>query len=208
MQSKVIQHKNLRHFFQESVSQALKNQNLRAQEYTIVYLVNLLTSFSRSENLFEIEPTSGGLALKPLAGFYKDAVNAGSDFERDLALQRMGDIALFISGIFSQSLQNRVVDIDYYVNMGGHAYSCLADVKQRRLNGAALGDIFAELSDKFVGFVDVLGEVGEGMQAPSDAHLLRLYEVWLRTGSKRAQNRLLKQGLQLSPDQGFLKRQH
>ncbi|HEX5057329.1 MAG TPA: hypothetical protein VFX02_12640 [Gammaproteobacteria bacterium] len=208
MPSKVIQHNNLRHFFQESVKQALKNQHLQAQEYTIVYLVNLLTSFSRSENLFEIEPTSGGLALKPLAGFYKDAINAGSDFERDLALQRMGDIALFISGIFSQSLQRKAVDIDYYVNMGGHAYSYLAEVKQRKLNGAALGEIFTELADKFVGFVDVLGEVGEGMQAPSDTGLLRLYEVWVRTGSRRAQNQLLKQGLQVSMDQGFLNKRH
>lgn len=208
MPTKVIQQQNLRHFFQESVNQALKNQNLRAQEYTVVYLVNLLTSFSRSENLFEIEPTSGGLALKPLAGFYKDAINAGSEFERDLALQRMGDIALFIAGIFSQSLQNKIVDIDYYVNMGGHAYSYLADVKQRRLNAAPLSEIFSELADKFVGFVDVLGEIGEGMQAPNDAGLLRLYEVWLRTGSKRAQNQLLKQGMQLSMDQGFLNKRH
>jgi hypothetical protein len=208
MPSKVIQHNNLRHFFQESVSQALKNQNLRAQEYTIVYLVNLLTSFSRSENLFEIEPAGGGPALKPLAGFYKDAVNAVSEYERDLALQRMGDIALFIAGIFSQSLQNRAVDIDYYVNMGGHAYSYLAEIKQRTFHGGALGDIFAELSNKFVCFVDVLGEVGEGMQTPSDTGLLRLYEVWLRTGSKRAQNQLLKQGLQVSMDQGFLNRRH
>jgi hypothetical protein len=208
MPSKVIQQQNLRHFFQESVSQALKHQNLRAQEYTIVYLVNLLTCFSRSENLFEIEPSSGGLALKPLAGFYKDAINAGSQFERDLALQRLGDIALFIAGIFSHSLQNKAVDIDYYVNMGGHAYSSLADIKQRRLSGGALGDIFSELADKFVSFVDVLGEVGEGMQTPSDARLLRLYEVWLRTGSKRAQDQLLKQGLQVSMDQGFLNKRH
>jgi hypothetical protein len=208
MPTKLIEQKNLRHFFQESVSQALKNQHLEAQEFTVVYLVNLLTSFSRSENLFEIEPTSGGLVLKPLAGFYKDAIDAGSEFERELALQRMGDIALFIAGIFSQSLQNKLVDIDYYVNMGGHAYSYLADVKQRRLNAAPLGDIFSELADKFVGFVDVLGEVGEGLQTPSDTGLLRLYEVWLRTGSKRAQNHLLKQGLQVSMDQGFLNKRH
>ena len=208
MPSKVIQQTNLRHFFQESVSQALKHQNLHAREYTIVYLVNLLTCFSRSENLFEIEPASGGLALKPLAGFYKDAINAGTSFERDIALQRLGDIALFIAGIFSQSLQKKLVDVDYYVNMGGHAYSYLADIKQRKLNGGALGDIFSELADKFTGFVDVLGEVGEGMQAPGDTGLLRLYEIWLRTGSKRAQDQLMKQGLQVSMDQGFLNRRH
>ena len=208
MPTKVIQEKNLRHFFQESVHQALKNQHLQAQEYTIVYLVNLLTTFSRSENLFELEPASGGLALKPLAGFYNDAINAQSGFERDLALQRMGDVALFIAGIFSQSLQKKLVDIDYYVNMGGNAYAHLADIKQRKLNGAALGDIFSELSDKFVGFVDVLGEVGEGLQTASDTGLLRLYEVWLRTGSKRAQNQLQKLGLQVSMDQGFLNKRH
>jgi hypothetical protein len=208
MPSKVIQQKNLRHFFQESVHQALKNQHLQAKEYTIVYLVNLLTTFSRSENLFELEPANGGLALKPLAGFYNDAVNANSGFERDLALQRMGDIALFIAGIFSQSLRNKLVDIDYYVNMGGTAYASLADIKQRKLSGAALGDIFSELSDKFIGFVDVLGEVGEGLQTPSDTGLLRLYEIWLRTGSKRAQNQLQKQGLQISMDQGFLNKKH
>jgi hypothetical protein len=208
MPSKVIQQQNLRHFFQESVSQALRNQKLRAQEYTIVYLVNLLTSFSRSENLFQAEPAGGGPALKPLAIFYKDAVYAPSDFERDLALQRLGDIALFIAGIFSQSLRNRAVDSDDYVNMGGQAYACLAGVKQRRGSGAPLGDIFSELADKFVGFVDVLGEVGENMQAPSDTDLLRLYEAWLRTGSKRAQGRLLKLGLRVAPDQGFLNRRH
>jgi hypothetical protein len=207
MPTKVIQQKNLRHFFQESVHQALKNQHLQAQEYTIVYLVNLLTAFSRSENLFEAEP-SGSPALKPLAGFYNDAINAQSDFERDVALQRMGDVSLFIAGIFSQSLRNKLVDIDYYVNMGGNAYACLADIKQRKLNGAALGDIFSELSGKFVGFVDVLGEVGEGLQTPGDTGLLRLYEVWLRTGSKRAQNQLRKQGLQVSMDQGFLNKRH
>lgn len=208
MPTKVIEQKNLRHFFQESVHQALRNQHLRAQEYTIVYLVNLLTTFSRSENLFELEPAGGGLALKPLAGFYNDAVNAQTGFERDMALQRMGDVALFIAGIFSQSLQNKLVDVDYYVNMGGTAYAHLADIKHRKLNGAALGDIFSELSGKFVGFVDVLGEVGEGLQTPGDTGLLRMYEVWLRTGSKRAQNQLQKQGLQVSMDQGFLNKRH
>ncbi|HEY3488118.1 MAG TPA: hypothetical protein VGL10_08630 [Gammaproteobacteria bacterium] len=203
MPSKVIAQKDLRYFFQDSVSRALQNQRLQAQEYTIVYLVNLLIGFSRSENLFE--PTPDGLKLRPLAGFYSDAVNASSDYERGIALQRMGDIALFIAGMFSQSLRNKPVDIDYYVNMGGRAYGFLADIKQRKLNGTALGEIFSELSAKFIGFVDVVGEVGEGLQQTSDRDLLRLHEIWLRTGSKRAENQLLQHGLQLCKD-NYLKR--
>ena len=50
----------------------------------------------------------------------------------------------------------------------------------------ALGDVFDELSDKFPAFVDVLGEVSERTALTSNADLLRLYEKWLRTGSRRS----------------------
>src|SRR5690606_15883511 len=116
---KLIQQSNLRQFFQESVSQALGNQNIKAEDGTVIYLANLLTVFTRSENLFEF--TQNGFMLRPLALHYEEAVNAPSTHARNIALQRLGDIALFISGIFSQSLSRKSVDIDYYINMGGSA---------------------------------------------------------------------------------------
>jgi hypothetical protein len=200
----VIQHSNLRHFFQDSVNQAIKNQRVHAEESTAVYLANLLTCFSRSENLFETG--ADGPQLRPLASFYSEAVNAVSGHERSIALQRLGDVALFIAGMFSQSLRRKPVDIDYYINMGGNAYGYLANIQQRKLNGTALGDIFLELSGKFVSFVDVLGEVGESLHSSTNTDLLRLYEIWLRTGSKRTRDQLLKHGLQLSADAGSLRR--
>lgn len=187
-------HSSLRYFFQESVSQALQNQRVEAERATVAYVVNLLTTFSRSENLFEKD--SDGISLKPLAFHYQDAVNSQSAYERNVALQRLGDCALFIAGLFADSLRRKVVDLDYYVGMGGTAYASLADIRSRRLNEVALGEIFAELSEKFVAFVDILNEVGEGMSPQSDSDLLRLYDVWMRTGSERARKRLLKYGMQ------------
>lgn len=199
---KLIQQSDLRRYFQESVSQALGNQNIKAEDGTIIYLANLLTVFTRSENLFEF--TRHGLTLRPLALHYEEAVNAASPHARNIALQRLGDIALFISGIFSQSLSRKPVDIDYYINMGGSAYAYLADIRDRRLNDKALGEIFAELAQKFVDFMDVLNEVCEKTHANSHKDLLRLYEVWSRTGSKRIEKQLRQYGMHLEetkPDQ-------
>ena len=55
--------------------------------------------------------------------------------------------------------------------------------------------VFAELADKFVGFVDVLSEVSERASCSSNADLLRLYERWLKTGSRRSGQLLVERGV-------------
>jgi hypothetical protein len=52
------------------------------------------------------------------------------------------------------------------------------------------------LSDKFARFVDVLAEVGEQSGLSSQTDIMRLYEIWLRTGSRRAAERLRKLGIE------------
>ncbi len=191
-QSNVIVDSNLTDYFRKSVAAAMVRQNTEAAEETVYYVVKLLASFARAERLFE--PTPEGPMLRPLAGYYADAVYARSDEERDGALKRLGDVALFVAGMFSERLNHRAVDIDYYVAMGGTAYSSLANTVRGPAR-AGLAETFAELADKFVPFVDVLGEVGEREPA-GDADILRLYEVWLRTGSERAARRLRELGLE------------
>ena len=58
-----------------------------------------------------------------------------------------------------------------------------------------LSPVFAELADKFVGFVDVLSEVSERTFCASNADLLRLYEKWLKTGSRRSGQLLVERGV-------------
>ena len=55
--------------------------------------------------------------------------------------------------------------------------------------------MFDELAEKFSGFVDVLGEVSERTGLTSNTDLLRLYERWLRTKSRRSGDLLVKQGI-------------
>src|SRR2546426_809770 len=55
--------------------------------------------------------------------------------------------------------------------------------------------VFAELGEKFVGFVDVLTEVSERTSCSSNTDLLRLYEKWLKTGSRRSGQLLVERGV-------------
>ena len=192
----LITETSLQEYFQTSISDALENQNVKAEAETIHYVVGLLTSFSRAEKLFECTPD--GMTIKPLALLYAEAVEGKTVEERSRALRRLGDVALFISGVFSQSLNRCVVDVDYYVSMGGSAYSYLSDTMRGTNRGRAMSGIYDELASKFVAFVDVLGEVSEGGNCNNDIDVLRQYEIWLRTGSTRAAERLRAVGIQPS----------
>jgi len=197
---RVITQVNLTEYFRDALSDALARQSLETEEETVFYVVNLLSHFVRSEHLFA--DTSEGPALQPLVELYTAAATASSVDERARLLRRLGDVALLISGIFSDSLNRKLVDVDYYIAMGGSAYGYLSDLIRDTLRGQALGGIFEELSLKFAGFVEVLGEVSEQANLTSSSDVMRLYEVWLRTGSQRAANRLRRLGIE--PVQGGL----
>lgn len=186
---RVVPVQNLREFFRESVGVAMDSQGVRVDPHATHYVVNLLTLFSRSEDLYEDYGDSYG--IKPLALMLADAADASSVAERNFSLQRIGDVALFVAGFFADYLANRPVDLDYYINMGGTAYGSLSDEIRGTARGRALAGVYRELARKFQAIVDVLHEVRDSARQ-SDVDLMRTYEIWLRTGSKRAA-RLLKQ---------------
>ena len=191
----VIEARELRAFFRETVVTAIDHQQLQAGEETIVYLINLLSGFARSDRFYEW--TADGYTLRPLALALNDAMQARGREERNVALRRVGDVALFVSGLFADSLHRRNVDVDYYIAMGGTAYGFLSGVLQGNTSGRTLGAVFEELSCQFSAFVDVLGEVGDNTALNSDADIMRVYDVWRKTGSRRAERRLRELGVQL-----------
>jgi hypothetical protein len=184
---------NVAAFFHEAVIETVQRQRVDVTAAAAMYLANLLVSFVRTAALFETTPE--GVMLRPLALIYADAVNAPTRVAREQALRRLGDVALFIAGAFSASLRDKAVDVDYYIAMGGNAYDCLAQSSNAGAAARARAEIYAELATKFVLFVDVVGEVCDQGRPASDLDLLRLYEVWLRTGSARAAAKLRGSGI-------------
>ena len=188
---RVIPVANLTEYFRDSLDTVMAERKLRAEDDTAHYVVNLLTEFARSEALYE--QTEAGLGLKPLAFMLADAVEAESVHQRQQSLQRLGDVALFVAGFFAGSLARSLVDVDYYINMGGNAYGSLSQSHGGSLRVQARASIFAELGQKFGDFVDALSDIAE--QGRQDHDVLRQYEIWLRTGSVRAENILRSLGI-------------
>ena len=191
---KTIDVRNLREFFRDSVHAALERQNVGIEDHTEHYVVNLLTMFARSEALFEATPE--GPRLRPLALMLAEAGDAATREQRLRALQRLGDVSLFVAGFFAQSFARRLVDVDYHVAMGGRAYGTLADTCGSGARGRALGAVFSELAQKFQRVVDALNDVSEMAHRHDQRDVLRQYEIWLKTGSPRAHGILRSLGVE------------
>ena len=191
---RVLPVSNLREFFKDTLHETLRKQQVSVQDQTEQYVVNVLTLFARSEALYETTPE--GLRLKPLVSMLCAALEAprGSALSHR-ALQRLGDVSLFIAGFFARGFAAKLIDIDYHIAMGGRAYGALAETSARS-SRRTLAGVFNELAQKFQPLVDALNEVSESGYAHSDRDILRLYEIWLKTGSARCHGLLQRLGVQ------------
>ena len=170
-------------YFKELVDGAMEHQHVDATELTAYYVVQLLAGFMQQPAI-----ESGGDDA-PLAIRLARALESGGMRQR-AGLKQVGDVSLFMSGFFSDSFRRKLVDVDYYVTIGGYAYNALS-----RVESETFSSVFAELGEKFVAFVDVLAEVSERTSCASNADLLRLYEKWLKTGSPRSGQLLVERGV-------------
>jgi len=127
-----------------------------------------------------------------------EALEAPTHEARCRGLQRLGDVSLFIAGFFSAGFARKLVDIDYHIAMGGRAYGTLAESCPPS-RGRTMRQVFAELASKFVPVVDALNEISESSYQHSDRDRLRLYELWLKTGSERSRRLLRKLGVEPVP---------
>src|SRR6185436_551457 len=93
-------------YFKELVDQTLRRRNLNLEDSLAFYLVQLLDCFSRSDQLF---PSDN----RAMAEIYLESLQQPSGENRILQLKRVGDTSLYVSGYFSDSLRQKLYDIDY-----------------------------------------------------------------------------------------------
>lgn len=130
-----------------------------------------------------------------MAELYLTAAN--SDFHKKIELlKKLGDKSLYISGFFGDSLQRKIVDLDYYVNMGGSAYETLSKTVDRK---DPLKDVFETISRRFIDFVEALTYISQNSMISNNQSLLRLYDRYLQTGSTLAKEKLLEMGIVTIP---------
>lgn len=189
----VLAVQNLQDYFRTSIDEVIARQGVDVDPHAAHYVVNLLTLYSRADQFYESDGECYG--VRPLALMLADAADAETTEQRNSVLQRIGDVALFVAGFFADSLARKAVDIDYYIHMGGNAYSSLSDEVRGTVRGNTFAHIYRELAMKFQVLVDVLNEMSESSRSNADLDLRRTHEVWRKTGSRRAERLLREQGV-------------
>jgi hypothetical protein len=170
-------------FFFEKLGDALKEHRVETAAETEHYLVRLLADYATHP--LDDEP----LALKLLSATEAPPV------ERRQKLKEVGDTSLFVSGFWSESFARRVVDVDYYIGVGGTAYSQLARVSEG-WSKDPFNNVFEELSAKFKRIVGVLTTLSQRIgPAATPQDLVRLYDKYRNTGSSWARARLAAMGV-------------
>jgi len=177
-------------YFYELVAGAFSKRSFRPTAETEFYLVNLLNQFMTTDALYT-RNAEGKHQQEPLALLVKEAVEMPAPEAQRTLFRQVGDLSLYTAGFFQDSLNRKLVDLDYYIDMGGHAYREAAS----RHEEAKLRIIFEELGQRFGKFVDVLADVSDLTMVRTERNLLRLYENWITTKSERAERLLNEAGI-------------
>jgi hypothetical protein len=178
-------------YFHGAVTGALSTLKISASDYAKNYLINLLSSFIHQEKFY---PTDAqGNKVDTLTHQLANALDEASSEGRAVRLRQLGDFSLYVAGFFANSLSRKLVDVDYYIGMGGAAYDTVARLEAEKIKA----ELFKELAEKFPQFVDVLGQISDesGFNPEDDKALLRIYDLWMKTGSDRLAKQLVKAGI-------------
>ena len=176
-------------FFHSIVEEAASLRSIQTSPMSRSYISELMYQYVWTSNLFELKE-DGRWQQSTLAEQYLKANQAPSPHKEKM-LKKLADSSLYISGFFGDSLKRKVVDVDYYIDMGCSAYGSLS----RRIEEEAVALVYREISDRFLEFVDLLTINSQKVMTQSDKDLLRLYERYVLTGSELAKEQLAKEGL-------------
>ncbi len=188
---------NTRSYFFTTLQQALFARRIETLPAVEIYLVDILEKFLLTDKLFDEENSSGKKTRETLAEMMLRASSATPRQRVDL-LRKLGDSALYVSGYFGPSLQRKLIDIDYYINMGTTAYGSLA----REIDDETYSQAYGEISTKFINFVDVFTFMSQrGLEKANPPNLLRQMDVYSKTGSPLILEQLNEQGIFPEPSQ-------
>jgi len=182
----VLSHQTPEAFFAQELQEALGKQRLQLTDEAYMYVTLLLSGIRSGQEV--------GDATDALAPRYLQALRSGTPAERRLHLRWVGDSALLTCGWwwrFLDLMRYGIPGEEYHASMGRRAY-LLIEGQDRAL--------YAELSEKFLGLIDVLARMSSKLHDPNDdGRLMKVFSVWFRGQSRHAERILQDMGVDLGP---------
>lgn len=191
---------SLQDFFRERIESATEKHHIDGDDDALWYLTQLLCTYSKTNRFLDHNGSSA--ALTPLAEYYRLALESSNQYERRQHLQRLGDVAIVIAGLFSGALNRKAVGVNYYISMGESAYGTLADESIHSARHRALNSIFKSLANNFSDYVVALSEIPH--KNDETQNLLQMIDEWENTKHPAIARKLRNQGVFLLHDHGSI----
>lgn len=151
-------------FFKEKVTSAIKENDCICSEFVEFYIVNLLDTHVKFEKM--IFDDDNPLIYR----LYK----ASDCYNKYNIYKELGDFTLFITGIFPDCLNNKLITPEYYSKIGTSAYRNISSIMDKKLNGDSFFLLFKELADNFYILSNVLTTVSNNISLNLNKN--KLYE--------------------------------
>lgn len=122
---------NLKGFFFEGLSELNKKSICPVPESIIYYSSDVLDKFALSEDFFE---TADGKVREKILGMKLLEASLHNREDQKKIYKEVADMSLMVCGYFSESVNKKIVDTQYYAQLGKMAYSHLNTVTPRFLD--------------------------------------------------------------------------
>ena len=120
-------------------------------------------------------------------------------------LRDIGDKCLLFSGLFPEHAEKKRVSINYFVELGQHAYDRVAVLLQQQ---SSLAKLYVLLEKHFVELMDTLQSLRELGNPEYELSLLHAEELFRQTKSRHAQKILTENNISPQMLECIIKRLH
>ena len=167
-------------FFVDEIEAAQEKLKLELSPHSKLYLIHLLKHLSDSRDFFYSEVVQD----KPLGVVLMEALHKNI-FERTRDLKAVGDLSLIFSGLYPDFLTRRMVDIDYFIEIGRRSYRLLSDTYGPYRTKQELYRLYSRLVAEFLSLIEILTEISGELNFMDDADITKALSRWRLTRVRR-----------------------
>jgi hypothetical protein len=150
---KIVLQANLQGYFFEGLNALNKKSLCPVPESVIFYSSDVLDKFALSQDFFDI--TDGKVREKILGIKLLEATQSTREEQRKV-YKEVADMSLLVCGYFSESTHKKLVDAQYYAQIGKMAYSHLNSMAPTFLDIPSFYNMFATCFESMTTLMTIL----------------------------------------------------
>lgn len=173
-------YKNVKELFFNLILEFEKKLNIHLSEYSKLYLMKLLEELAAGSSYLNNIVKED----KTLAETLLEAVHQ-TIFEKIRNLKALGDLCLLFGGLYPEYMTKKLVDIDYFINIGKHSYNLISDTYKNNTSKYDLYMLYSKLTEEYLKLINILTEISDELSFLDRDNLYKSFKRWEKTGIKK-----------------------